>query len=134
VFILEQPDGLQLKAHLSPVGRWHRRPLRPPALPAPPDDFVMSMDRFKWSEIEACSCLSRAAIESAASVYRNSKAVIVCYGIGLTRQHSGVLSIQMLTNLLPMRGNIGKPGGRYLSRTRPFQCSGSADRRDYRKA
>jgi molybdopterin-dependent oxidoreductase alpha subunit len=74
------------------------------------DDFVMSMDHFQWSEIEACSRLSRAAIESAASVYRNSKAVIACYGMGLTQHRSGVLSIQMLTNLLLMRGNIGKPG------------------------
>jgi molybdopterin-dependent oxidoreductase alpha subunit len=74
------------------------------------DDFVMSMDRFQWSEIEACSRLSRAAIESAASVYRNSKDVIACYGMGLTQHRSGVLSIQMLTNLLLLRGNIGKPG------------------------
>jgi molybdopterin-dependent oxidoreductase alpha subunit len=74
------------------------------------DDFVMSMDRFQWSEIEACSRLGRAAIESAASVYRNSKAVIACYGMGLTQHRSGVLSIQMLSNLLLMRGNIGKRG------------------------
>ncbi len=70
----------------------------------------MSTERFQWSEIEACSRLSRADIESAASVYRNSKAVIACYGMGLTQHRSGVLSIQMLTNLLLMRGNIGKPG------------------------
>jgi molybdopterin-dependent oxidoreductase alpha subunit len=74
------------------------------------DDFVTSMDHFQWPEIEACSGLSRAAIESAASVYRNTKAVIACYGMGLTQHRSGVLAIQMLSNLLLMRGNIGKPG------------------------
>jgi molybdopterin-dependent oxidoreductase alpha subunit len=74
------------------------------------DDFVTSMGHFQWPEIEACSGLSRAAIESAASVYRNAKAVIACYGMGLTQHRSGVLAIQMLSNLLLIRGNIGKPG------------------------
>ena len=36
--------------------------------------------------------------------------MIVCYGMGLTQHRSGVLAIQMLSNLLLMRGNIGKPG------------------------
>jgi molybdopterin-dependent oxidoreductase alpha subunit len=36
--------------------------------------------------------------------------VIACYGMGLTQHRSGVLAIQMLSNLLLMRGNIGKPG------------------------
>src|SRR5262249_12163988 len=74
------------------------------------DTFVTSMDHFQWPEVEACSGLSRAAIESAAGVYRNAKAVIACYGRGLTQHRSGVLAIQMLSNLLLMRGNIGKPG------------------------
>ena len=74
------------------------------------DTFVTSMEHFQWPEIEACSGLSRSAIESAAGVYRNAKAVIACYGMGLTQHRSGVLAIQMLSNLLLMRGNIGKPG------------------------
>ena len=74
------------------------------------DTFVTSMEHFQWPEIEACSGLSRAAIELAAGVYRNAKAVIACYGMGLTQHRSGVLAIQMLSNLLLMRGNIGKPG------------------------
>jgi len=74
------------------------------------DTFVTSMEHFQWPEIEACSGLSRSAIQSAAGVYRNAKAVIACYGMGLTQHRSGVLAIQMLSNLLLMRGNIGKPG------------------------
>ena len=72
--------------------------------------FVASMDHFQWPDIEACSGLSRAEIKSAARVYCNAKAVIICYGMGLTQHRSGVLAIQMLSNLLLMRGNIGKPG------------------------
>ena len=44
------------------------------------------------------------------TVYRNSNATIACYGMGLTQHRSGVLAIQMLSNLLLLRGNIGKPG------------------------
>ena len=54
--------------------------------------------------------LKREEIEAAAYVYANSKAVIACYGMGLTQHRSGVLAIQMLSNLLLMRGNIGKAG------------------------
>lgn len=74
------------------------------------DEFVTAMNHFEWSDIEACSGLARAGIESAAKVYANAKAVIACYGMGLTQHRSGVLAIQMLSNLLLMRGNMGKPG------------------------
>jgi len=43
-------------------------------------------------------------------VYANSRAVIACYGMGLTQHRSDVLAIQMLSNFLLMRGNIGKAG------------------------
>lgn len=65
---------------------------------------------FDWPEIERYSGLTREAIEAAADVYAHSKAVIACYGMGLTQHRSGVLAIQMLSNFLLMRGNIGKAG------------------------
>jgi molybdopterin-dependent oxidoreductase alpha subunit len=74
------------------------------------ESFAASMDHFQWPEIEACTGLTRAAIESAAKVYAEAKAVIICYGMGLTQHRSGVLAIQMLSNLLLLRGNIGRPG------------------------
>jgi molybdopterin-dependent oxidoreductase alpha subunit len=72
--------------------------------------FSDAMRRFEWHEIEACSGLTREALEAATRTYRNANAVIACYGMGLTQHRSGVLAIQMLSNLLLMRGNIGKPG------------------------
>jgi molybdopterin-dependent oxidoreductase alpha subunit len=74
------------------------------------DDFAASMDHFQWPEIEACAGLPRADIEAAARVYGGAGGVIACYGMGLTQHRSGVLAIQMLSNLLLLRGNIGKPG------------------------
>ena len=74
------------------------------------DAFEAAVRGFDWPEIESCSGLDRAAIEAAAEVYASSKAVIACYGMGLTQHRSGVLAIQMLSNLLLMRGNIGRLG------------------------
>jgi molybdopterin-dependent oxidoreductase alpha subunit len=74
------------------------------------DEFAHAMRLFEWSQIEACSGLKRADIEAAAIVYANARAVIACYGMGLTQHRSGVVAIQMLMNVLLLRGNIGKPG------------------------
>jgi len=63
-----------------------------------------------WDEIERESGLTRAALEEAARVYMRSKAVIGIYGMGLTQHRNGVQNVQMLVNLLLLRGNIGKPG------------------------
>jgi molybdopterin-dependent oxidoreductase alpha subunit len=72
--------------------------------------FAHAMRLHPWGDIEACSGLTRAQITSAANVYANAKAAIAFYGMGLTQHRSGVLAIQMLCNLLLMRGNIGKRG------------------------
>jgi len=74
------------------------------------ENFLATMQQFQWPHIEACSGLRRTDIEAAARVYRESEATIACYGMGLTQHRSGVLAIQMLSNLLLLRGNIGKPG------------------------
>lgn len=63
-----------------------------------------------WEEITAESGLSRAEIETAAATYAGATAVIAIYGMGLTQHRLGVQSVQMLVNLLLMRGHIGRPG------------------------
>ena len=44
------------------------------------------------------------------TIYAQAKAVIGVYGMGLTQHRPGVENVQMLVNLLLLRGNIGKPG------------------------
>lgn len=63
-----------------------------------------------WGDIERESGLTRAQLEQAAQVYLDSNATILCWGMGITQHRRSVATIQMLTNLLLMRGNIGKPG------------------------
>lgn len=74
------------------------------------DDFAAFVRGCDWREVERRSNLTREAIEAAAAVYANASAVILAYGMGLTQQRGGVDTVQMLTNLLLLRGNIGKPG------------------------
>ncbi|MHA6769975.1 FdhF/YdeP family oxidoreductase [Sphingobium ummariense] len=63
-----------------------------------------------WEEIVRRSGLTRDAIESMARVYGQADRVILCYGMGITQHEHGTATVQMLANLLLLRGNIGKPG------------------------
>ncbi|GAB0112503.1 FdhF/YdeP family oxidoreductase [Acidisoma sp. C75] len=63
-----------------------------------------------WEAIERISGLSRAALEEVAALYAKARAVIACYGMGLTQHAHGTENVQQLANLLLLRGNIGKPG------------------------
>ncbi|MFT3735335.1 MAG: FdhF/YdeP family oxidoreductase [Rhodocyclaceae bacterium] len=63
-----------------------------------------------WSAIEAASGLTVAQIREAADIYITSRASIVTWGMGITQHKHSVATIQMLVNLLLVRGNIGKPG------------------------
>lgn len=63
-----------------------------------------------WDEIERESGLPRVQIEDAAREYMRAKACMVVYGMGVTQHRNGVQNVQMLVNLLLLRGNIGKPG------------------------
>ncbi|KKB78007.1 formate dehydrogenase [Devosia soli] len=69
--------------------------------------WALSLD---WKDLERESGLSRADIEKAARLYARTKAAMVIYGMGITQHKLGVQSVQMLVNLLLLRGNIGRPG------------------------
>jgi molybdopterin-dependent oxidoreductase alpha subunit len=72
--------------------------------------FTDYLSRCNWADIENESGLPRQALEQAAQVYAGAKRVIGIYGMGLTQHRRGVENVQMVANLLLMRGNIGKLG------------------------
>jgi len=74
------------------------------------DDFAANVRAAEWSALERDSGLSRVDLEQAARTYIDSDATIVCWGMGITQHPRSVATIQMLANLLLLRGNIGKPG------------------------
>ncbi|HRQ63253.1 MAG TPA: FdhF/YdeP family oxidoreductase [Xanthomonadaceae bacterium] len=63
-----------------------------------------------WTDIEAESGLTQDELHEAAQVYIDSPATIFCWGMGITQHRRSVATIQMLVNLLLVRGNIGRPG------------------------
>lgn len=63
-----------------------------------------------WAEIEQVSGLTRQALEGVAQDYVKANKVIGVYGMGLTQHVAGVENVQMVVNLLLLRGNIGKGG------------------------
>ncbi len=78
------------------------------------EDFANYCRNMSWEAIEAGSGLSREEIEKAARAYAKSKACLAVYGMGITQQLNGTQNVQMVANLLLLRGNIGKPGGNIL--------------------
>lgn len=74
------------------------------------DKFADAVKACSWADIERESGLAQADLETAARVYASSKAVMAVYGMGLTQHRQGVQNVTMLTNLLLLGGNIGKPG------------------------
>ncbi|HEY9224973.1 MAG TPA: FdhF/YdeP family oxidoreductase [Variovorax sp.] len=63
-----------------------------------------------WAVLEEESGLSEAQIRAAADIYGAARSAIFCWGMGITQHQNAVGTIQMLVNLLMMRGNIGRPG------------------------
>jgi molybdopterin-dependent oxidoreductase alpha subunit len=72
--------------------------------------FAGNVRAYQWDDLERHAGLTRAAIEAAANVYARAEAVIGIYGMGITQHRTGVENVQMLVNLLLLRGNIGKRG------------------------
>ena len=72
--------------------------------------FAADIRETDWDQILASSGLSRAQLERVARTYMQSKAVIACYGMGITQHRLGTDAVQQLVNLLFLRGNIGRPG------------------------
>ncbi|TFY85215.1 formate dehydrogenase [Pseudomonas kairouanensis] len=74
------------------------------------ETFTTYVRGCAWPKLEHQSGLTRGALEAAATVYAHSQRVMFIYGMGLTQHRQGVANVQMLVNLLLLRGNIGKAG------------------------
>lgn len=74
------------------------------------DAFCADVLAEGWATIEAESGLAEGQIREAAAIYQASKATICTWGMGITQHTHAVATIQMIVNLLLVKGNIGKPG------------------------
>src|SRR4051794_2095419 len=74
------------------------------------EEYADHLRRLDWEVVLAATGLERSEIEALARRYRESDRVIVCWAMGLTQHRDAVATIQEITNLMLLRGNIGKPG------------------------
>ncbi|MDN7350030.1 FdhF/YdeP family oxidoreductase [Acetobacter senegalensis] len=63
-----------------------------------------------WADITRIAGVSEEQIRKIGEIYKNSKATIICYGMGLTQHQEGSRLLQQVANILLLRGNFGKPG------------------------
>jgi molybdopterin-dependent oxidoreductase alpha subunit len=68
------------------------------------------VEATEWQEITLQSGLTREEIEDLARVYTHANATIFCWAMGITQHQHSVAMIQEFTNVLLLRGQIGKPG------------------------
>jgi molybdopterin-dependent oxidoreductase alpha subunit len=74
------------------------------------DEIKAKADATSWEEIERESGLSREDLAQAAQIYIEAHRSIVMYGMGLTQHVHGSQSLEMITNLWLLKGNIGRDG------------------------
>jgi formate dehydrogenase major subunit len=74
------------------------------------DDFVHDIRCTAWDDILPACGLDLQQLGRVAKIYMRARAVIVCYGMGITQHQHGTANVQQLVNLLLLRGNFGRPG------------------------
>ena len=74
------------------------------------DALLDDLRAESWPLLEQESGLPEAQMRAAGDVYLGAASVIACWGMGITQHAHSVQTIQMINNLLMLRGNIGRPG------------------------
>jgi molybdopterin-dependent oxidoreductase alpha subunit len=74
------------------------------------DALREDLDATHWSEIESASGLREPEIRRASDIYIGAKAAIVCWAMGITQHENAVDNVVAISNLLLLRGNVGRPG------------------------
>ena len=72
--------------------------------------FADDVQAERWDTIVAESGLDETQLRQAGDLYLQSERVIACWGMGITQHRHSVATIQMIANLMLLRGNIGRPG------------------------
>ncbi|KAA8887542.1 FdhF/YdeP family oxidoreductase [Nocardia colli] len=73
-------------------------------------EYEKQVRAVDFDTVLAATGLSKAELDRTAQQLAESKNIIICWAMGLTQQAHGVATIEEATNLLLLRGIIGKPG------------------------
>ncbi len=74
------------------------------------DALRASIEAAEWRDIETGSGLDETRLRDAGERFLRAERAIICWGMGITQHVRSVATIQMLVNLMLLRGHIGRPG------------------------
>ncbi len=74
------------------------------------DAYRAHLAALDWRELEVQAGVPEATMRSLAERYAAAERVIACWAMGLTQHPHAVAMIQEISNLMLLRGNVGKPG------------------------
>ncbi len=74
------------------------------------DELKADLQRYNLNELIERAGVPEAYVRQAAAWIAESKKIIVCWAMGLTQHKNAVDNIREITNLLLVKGSIGKPG------------------------
>jgi molybdopterin-dependent oxidoreductase alpha subunit len=72
--------------------------------------FARDVANEPWDTIVAESGLGEAELREAGELYLGAERLICCWGMGITQHKHSVATIQMIADLLLLRGHIGRAG------------------------
>lgn len=74
------------------------------------DELIATLNATDWDDILSASGLTQEQIVAAANMFIDAERVITCWAMGITQHKQAVATIQDVTNLHLLRGQIGKEG------------------------
>ena len=74
------------------------------------DEYLQAVEATSWDEITEQAGLLQSEIEQAASIYRQSKRVIITWAMGITQHKHSVKTIQEIANLQLLFGQLVQQG------------------------
>lgn len=74
------------------------------------DAWAAHVKDLDWDLVLDATGLTRAQIEEAAALFRDSDATVLCWAMGITQHRNAVATIKEFANVAFLQGNIGKPG------------------------
>ncbi len=74
------------------------------------EEWAAHVKALDWAAVERATDLSRAQIEEAAGMFRDSPATVICWAMGITQHRNAVATIKEISNVAFLQGNIGRPG------------------------
>ncbi len=74
------------------------------------ESYLQTVINTPWDSLITASGVEKIQIVEAAQVYINAKTVIATWCLGITHHRNSIETIREITNLMLLRGNIGRPG------------------------